>query len=90
MFRIFKVKGESMEPNFFNNDFVFVARRFKGLKRNDVIVLEKDNLRMIKRISKIKGDKCYVIGDNKEDSIDSDSFGFVDKEGVIGKVLFKV
>ena len=88
MFKIFKVKGNSMFPNFLDNDFVFITSFFKKLKEDDVIISKFNNDTIIKRINKIKDNRYYITGDNKEES--SNSFGFVNKENILGKVLFKV
>lgn len=37
----------------------------------------------------IPQDQYLVLGDNRDDSLDSRSFGFIDKKSISGKVLFK-
>lgn len=65
---------------------------FSEPKVGDVIVFRNIVPPFIfcKRIKKITHDKVWVEGDNKEKSIDSRKFGFVDKKNIIGKVLFKL
>jgi len=43
---------------------------------------------LIKRISKIDGEKYFVSGDNKKDSMDSRRFGWILKKDIIGKVIY--
>lgn len=39
---------------------------------------------------KIPGDKYFVVGDNRENSLDSRSIGLISKEDIIGKVCFRI
>lgn len=88
LFRPFEVKGESMYPNFYNNEYVLtnlISLRFQNPKRGDVIVFkapldqEKD---YIKRVIGIPGDsisikngKIYLNGNqlNETDYLKSDT-----------------
>lgn len=56
-------------------------------KIGDIVAFKKFNKVFIKRVKKINSDKYYLIGDNKEDSLDSKNFGWVSKKLVIGKAL---
>jgi len=35
-------------------------------------------------------DEYYIMGDNREDSIDSRHFGAINKENIVGRVLFRI
>src|SRR3972149_1249672 len=66
LFRPFEVKGESMYPNFYNNEYVLtnlISLRFQNPKAGDIVVFkapldsEKD---YIKRVIGIPGDTISV------------------------------
>ena len=88
IFSRFEVKGSSMQPNFNSGDRVFVSK-FGKIMENDIIVLNKDNKNMIKRVKKILNNKYHVLGDNQNESTDSRHFGLIEKKNIKGKVLFK-
>ena len=91
---IFKytVRGNSMEPTFFEGDSVIVNRLaylFKKPNKNDVIILKypKNKKREImKRIQRVTHKSYFLVGDNVIQSTDSRHFGLVQKESIIGKV----
>lgn len=65
--------------------YVFVPPR-----RGDIIIIKHptEKKELIKRIAQIKGTTYFVRGDNKKQSIDSKTFGWIEKKDIIGKVLF--
>ena len=130
----FYVKGASMEPNFFDHEYLIINEigyRLEAPNRGDIVVFKypKDQSQyFIKRIVGLPGEKIevkdwhvyiykdekkylldetqylsvdtrtngdyswqlaeneyYVLGDNREFSLDSRSFGPVDKNLIIGK-----
>lgn len=88
----FKIKGDSMNPTFKENDVVLVNRLSYLLsppKIRDLIVLKRGQ-HIIKRIKKIKNNKYFVVGDNKKKSTDSRRFGWIDRKDIVGKVLIKI
>ncbi len=89
MFSFFKVSGHSMEPFLKEGSVVFTSILFP-IKISDVVVFQYHNKKMIKRVAKIQDKKIYTEGDNKNDSLDSKKIGWIDKEEIIGKVLFKI
>lgn len=81
-----------MYPTFKSGDFVLVNRLayfFNKPKIRDIIVLKRQRY-IIKRIAKIKDNKFFVVGDNKKQSTDSREFGWIDKESIAGRVMFKI
>ena len=84
LFSRFKVKGHSMEPNYYEGDYVLISSLFP-VKKVDVVVIQKQGKRMLKRVSHIKDSKYLVLSDNH--GSDSRSFGPVKKQEILGKVI---
>lgn len=63
---------------------------FSKPKVEDIIAARdpRDGKTIIKRIIKIENKKYFLQGGNKEASTDSRSFGLIDKDDIIGKVIF--
>lgn len=61
---------------------------FKKPEIGDIVVLAHGRC-IIKRIVKIEKDKIFIMGDNKKESTDSRSFGWINKQEILGKVMFK-
>ena len=133
------VKGQSMEPNFHNNDYLLVDKlsyRFTEPKRGEVIVfkapdgasyyikriiglpgetieinnnsivvfnkefpeglklneeyLPADDLTLNNITIKLRENEYFVLGDNREASFDSRSWGNLERNKIIGKVWVRV
>lgn len=61
---------------------------FKTPSVNDIVAIKYGDKILIKRIKKIKKNKYNVEGDNRKDSLDSNHFGFVSKDKILGKVIY--
>lgn len=132
------VTGKSMEPNLFEDQFVFIDKvsyKFRNPKRGEIILLVAENSeKYLKRIIGISGDEIeikhgeiyingelideneyltadvktdngtfvppgvvltvpdnsvFVLGDNRPESFDSRSYGFIEKEKIIGKAFLR-
>lgn len=90
---VYNVSGKSMEPKFLHSQKLIVLKKwlFWGLKIDDVIVLINpiSRIYILKRVKKIKGGNYFVLGDNLKESTDSRVFGWIKKNEIIGKVIFK-
>lgn len=78
-----------MLPQFKPQDRVIVSTLpylFLKPKKGHVILFFKDNKKIMKRIEKIEGERIYVSGDNKNDSLE---IGWIKRNIIIGKVIFK-
>ncbi|MDO8620942.1 MAG: nickel-type superoxide dismutase maturation protease [Candidatus Levybacteria bacterium] len=84
-----KVVGHSMEPTLKQNKIVIVSSipyLFKKPTIGDIVVLKRQKY-IIKRITAIKKEQVFVIGDNKKESTDSRNFGWIKKDSILGKVI---
>lgn len=92
MFRIHKVTGDSMSPDFQDGDFVILTRvpiLFNRLKVGDVIIFEhKYYGTLIKRIASFDPEtaEAYVEGTRPE-SLDSRRLGTIRRAAIRGKVI---
>jgi len=128
------VDGDSMLPNLQNNNIVLLNKlnyKLNGLKRFEVVVVDHEGTRLIKRVIalpgehveykdnnlyidgflieenfkhdtthdfkleeigylKIPGDMYFVVGDNRNNSIDSRVVGLIPKEEILGKVHIRI
>ncbi|HVF69914.1 MAG TPA: nickel-type superoxide dismutase maturation protease [Xanthomonadales bacterium] len=87
------ISGHSMSPALLPGQSVLVNRLsyiFFQPKTGELIAVKdpRDKKILIKRISKIKDGKYFVLGDNEKQSTDSRSFGWTSKNDIIGKVVF--
>ena len=92
MFRLLKVSGNSLTPEYRNGDYVLVTRLFRRLKENDVVVFIKDTYGiMIKRVRLASANQSeYFVEGTHPNSIDSKHFGPVQRQDMIGKVLLHI
>ncbi len=71
----------------------FIKYLYLCPKIGDIVVIKTDkvdDIILIKRISNIKKNEYYVLGDNLNDSFDSRKFGYIKKHDILGKVLFVI
>lgn len=54
------VHGSSMSPTYKDKSIVLESKIITNIKRNDVVVIKKNNLKIIKRIIGIQNDKIVV------------------------------
>lgn len=137
----FYVKGASMEPNFYDNEYLIIdeiSYRFNNPKRGDIVVFryprnpqeyfikriiglpgekiqikdsevyiynndysenivldepylseETKTYSLTENIIELEEDEYFIMGDNRNSSKDSRSFGPVNKSFIIGKVLLR-
>ena len=92
MFRIIKIEGESMSPDYNNGDFVIVTRLpllLNTVKINSVLVFTTQNYGiLIKKISDIdRVKKKYFFKGSNKNSVTTEMIGAIDKKDIIGVVL---
>lgn len=84
------IVGHSMEPFILAGSNVLVSNIpfiISKPKIGDIIAFQKENKVFIKRVVKISGGKYFVKGDNSKDSL---KIGWIDKKGIVGKVIGKI
>ena len=87
----FTISGHSMEPTLLQGQTVLVSSIpffFSKPKIGDIVAFKKIKKIFIKRIAKIDGEKYFVRGDNKRDSMDSRRLGWVSRKKFWGKHYF--
>lgn len=86
-----------MFPFFKPGSLVLINRLsflFRKPKANEIVVIknpDKKDLKrkyLLKRIKEVEENKFFVVGDNLEESIDSRNFGFIEKNDILGKVIY--
>lgn len=83
-----RVIGDSMSPYLVEHDLIVVLKS-KNYRVGDVVGFSHGGKVLIKRVSKIKDDQIYVLGDNPKNSLDSRKFGWIDAKTLIFKLVFK-
>ncbi len=94
MLRFFKIRGDSLVPEYSQGDFVLVSKiplLVSAPSPGMVIAFRQPGYGLlIKRIESITDNGgLSVIGTHPE-SIDSRTFGLVQRENVIGKVIWHI
>src|ERR1700756_2911841 len=86
-FIVRQVEGQSMAPLLAPGQLV-VGRFTRDLKPGEVVIVSHDGLEKIKRIERQQGDLIYLLGDNPAASTDSRSFGWVQAQAIVAKVIW--
>ncbi len=86
--RIYRIAQRSMEPAIREGSYVLVNCWQRSLSLDDVVVVRGiGGVMLVKRIKKIGKDGLFLLGDNRNRSIDSRKFGPLGMKSVIGKVI---
>ncbi len=89
------VNGDSMLPTLKAGDIVFFKKYKKNksiLKNRQIVIFNHPlkNKNLIKRINSVNQNNIEVLGDNIEFSEDSNKFGLINNEKIIGIVTSKL
>jgi nickel-type superoxide dismutase maturation protease len=95
MFQVIRITGDSLSPQFHQGDFVVISKipfLLNSLQAGDVIVFQQPIYgRLIKRVEQVtSGGQSYFVTGTDELSVDSRRFGLVDRQQVIGKVIWHI
>lgn len=102
---MYKIKGASMEPTLRSGQRVIVTKVFLNIGRGDVVVFrsKEQPIYLVKRVVGMPGDpyilygarkvlqpnEYFVMGDNRLDSYDSRNFGPINKDDIVGIVVYR-
>jgi nickel-type superoxide dismutase maturation protease len=91
MLRLFKVTGKSLQPNYYEGDFVLVSKIPFWVRRprpGDIVVFRHPRFgMMIKRVERVTPKQDLFVSGTHATSNDSDNFGVIPFTSVIGKVV---
>lgn len=91
LFSRFRIQGHSMEPTIKNGTSVVgtsILYIFRSPQKGDIVLFKKGKKLFVKRIKRINGQRFFLSGDNKKDSLDSKEFGWILREKIVGKVVW--
>ncbi len=86
-FFIRRIVGKSMKP-FLKEDMVVFSSSLLKPKEKSIIIFKHQGLIKIKYIDKITTEGLYVLGLNATNSTDSRTFGLIEYESVLGRVIW--
>ena len=86
------ISGASMEPTYQTGDIAVALRVSDAhtLQKGDIVVFPYEGRELVKRVSELRDDGLYVLGDNPEHSTDSREFGTIPYDEVQYKVFFAI
>lgn len=95
MFRLLKVRGQSLYPAFQSEDYVLILRlSFPGvkIKVGDIIAFDQPPYGvLLKRVNKVLEEgRSFDVRGTQISSTDSRNFGPVSRDRVLGKVIWHI
>jgi nickel-type superoxide dismutase maturation protease len=91
MLKLVKVTGNSLYPDYREGDYVMVITVpfFPFKEGNSIVFQHPEYGMMIKKIAQVGTTGLFVIG-NHPDSVDSRRFGPIQRQDVVGKVVWHI
>lgn len=90
MFKIFKIKGNSMLPLIKSGDFILCSRLKKIAINRLVVITHPDYKILIKRVVSIKTNGDFLVAGDNPDSINSQQMGWFCAQQFIGSVILHI
>jgi hypothetical protein len=80
-----------MLPELKGGDFIIATRLHRTIKVGDLLVINHLSYgRIIKRVLKISAQKGISIAGNNKESVSPEQLGWIQKQQVHGKVIFRI
>lgn len=91
MFKLIKVTGNSLYPEYCEGDYVMIITLpFFLFKEGDTVIFDHPVYgRMIKIVESIVSEEIFVIG-RWTGSVDSRQFGPINRNSIVGKVVWHI
>ena len=90
-FRPIEVNGISMCPTLQDGQYLILNTLDKDVEIGDIVVIKPlvcaGGKIIIKRVTDIDNNKIFIEGDNKDHSLDSRTFGWIDKNSIMGVII---
>jgi len=82
-----RVTDDCMTPALKCGQTVVISMN-RSFSEGDIVVAYMDKKEVIKRITDIKDGKVYLENDNKTESVDDSTHGWLIDRHIIGKIIF--
>ena len=69
VFMLGYVSSKSMEPTISEGNIIIGLRIFKEIQRGDIVICEKDDHTIVKRVSGVPGDIIYILSETSTISV---------------------
>ncbi len=86
---LYRVAGDSMQPTYQPGDLLLGWRWFRA-KYNDIVVVRRDSIHLIKRLKSIDADGYWLEGDNAKASTDSRQWGYLQSHQLEAVIIAKL
>lgn len=91
-FRPIQVNGCSMQPTLNDGQFLILNTLDKDVEVGDIVVVKPlicfGGKIVIKRVVDVRDGEIFIEGDNKENSFDSRNVGWINKDSVMGVIIY--
>ena len=83
-----RIVGHSMLPILPPGTLVLGSGLLPRARRHAVVIVSHEGKEKIKRITDIRDNMIYIIGDHEDDSTDSRHFGWLPKTSVVATIIW--
>lgn len=91
MFKVIKVKGESMLPDIQPGDYLIIRTFYKKFRVGDIVVLQhRDYGVIVKKITQLLDNGKFLVKSTNPHGISSSEIGILSIKQIIGIKLFHV